>query len=380
MSEKKNDNNEYWQNQAWEQPKPPSQEEQAQSWQAPQPKEAPTTSSAPVGQAPMPVNSFQQVPPPPPQKKGKGWIVALVAVILIFLLLAIGVVSCSSAFSSSATSSLFGTAMDDSMDVITEDSVGVITIDGTIQYDGTTSSPEGLKKQLDRAEENPRIKAVVLRVNSGGGTATAGEEMSVYLRDFSKPVVVSSASINASAAYMISSQSDYIYTARTTAIGSIGTALQITDLSGLYEKLGINIENITSSDSKDSGYGTRSLNEEERAYYQDMVNQINEAFLEIVAEGRAMDIKQVRELATGMTFTGTDAVKNGLADEIGTLDDACEKAAELAGISSYQTVALQSRSSSDIWELLDILGYSAGSEESLESAIRKLEEHGSLAQ
>ena len=95
--------------------------------------------------------------------------------------------------------------------------------DGTIQYDGTTCSPEGLKAQLDRAEQNPHIKAGGLRVNSGGGTATAGEEMAEYLREFSKPVGVSSASINASAAYEISSQADYIFTAKTTSIGAIGT-------------------------------------------------------------------------------------------------------------------------------------------------------------
>ena len=63
--------------------------------------------------------------------------------------------------------------------------MGIIDISGTIQYDGTTSSPEGLKSQLDAAEQNPHIKAVVLRVNSGGGVATAGEEMSTYIRDFS---------------------------------------------------------------------------------------------------------------------------------------------------------------------------------------------------
>ena len=80
-----------------------------------------------------------------------------------------------------------------------------------------------------------------------------------------KPVVVSSASVNASAAYEISSQADYIYTAKTTAIGAIGTVMQVTDLSGLMEKLGISVDNVTSADSKDSSYGTRPLTEEERA-------------------------------------------------------------------------------------------------------------------
>lgn len=88
---------------------------------------------------------------------------------------------------------------------------------------GTTNSPDGLKQQLDVAADDSRIIAVVLRVNSGGGVATAGEEMSTYVKEFredtGKPVVVSSASTNASAAYEISSQADYIFTAHTTAIG-----------------------------------------------------------------------------------------------------------------------------------------------------------------
>ena len=266
------------------------------------------------------------------QKKSRGWIVALVAVVLLFAFLFTALASCTSVMATAGSQS--------AVDSLSEDAVGVITIDGTIDYDGSTASPEGLKAQLDRAENNPHIKAVVLRVNSGGGTATAGEEMACYVNDFSKPVVVSSASVNASAAYEISSQADYIFTAKTTAIGAIGTAMQVTDLSGLLDKLGISVENITSAESKDSSYGTRPLTEEERAYYQAMVDTVNETFMEAVASGRSLPIDRVRELATGLTYTGIDAVQNGLADEIGTREDAIAKAAELAGMRTYTVVSL----------------------------------------
>lgn len=289
-------------------------------------------------------------------KKGKGWIVALVAVILFFGLMFFGMASCNAAMSSVVDP--FGMLEDDlSADYITTNSVGIIEIGGTIQYDGSTSSPEGLKEQLDRAEANPYIQAVVLRVDSGGGTATAGEEMATYVREFSKPVVVSSASMNASAAYEISSQADYIFTAKTTAIGAIGTAMQITDYSGLLDKLGISVDNITSSDSKDSSYGTRSLTDEERAYYQNMVDQINATFIETVAQGRNMSVDEVSALATGLTFTGMEAVDNGLADEIGTLEDAIAKATELAGFSYCDAVYLQPTSSS-LNDLLGLMGSS----------------------
>lgn len=341
-----------WQQQVWQQPQP----QQPQGYPQPQPP--------------------YYAPEPP--KKGKGWIVGLAAILAIFLLLVIGMISCTSAFSSSmgSFSSFSGSSVSDA-DYLTEDAVGVISIDGTIQYDGTTSSPEGLKAQLDKAENNPHVKAIVLRVNSGGGVATAGEEMTAYLKEFSKPVVVSSASLNASAAYMISSQADYIYTAKTTSIGSIGTAMSITDLSGLYEKLGIRIDDITSSDSKDSSYGNRPLTDEERAYYQDIVDQINETFIETVADGRGMSIEDVRALATGLTFTGMTAVDNGLADEIGTLDDAKEKAAELAGISKYTTVTLANNTSLDMMDLLDILGSSSATDD-LVAALKELEQDGAI--
>lgn len=302
------------------------------------------------------------VPPPAPApKKSRGWIVALVAVILFFGLMFFGVASCN-AFMGYATDPLGSLADDGSTVAVTTDSVGIIEIGGTIQYDGTTCSPEGLKSQLDRAEEDPHIVAVVLRVDSGGGVATAGEEMATYVRDFSKPIVVSSASMNASAAYEISSQADYIYTAKTTAVGAIGTALQVTDTSELLDKLGINVENITSADSKDSSYGTRALTDEERAYYQNMVDQINDTFIATVAEGRNMTEDEVRVLATGLTFTGMDAVENGLADEIGTLEDAVAKAASLANRSTSDAVYLQP-ASSDLSSLLDLMSSSSSSSE-----------------
>ena len=323
------DNN--WQQQVWQQPAAPQQ---------------PVAPAAPYGYA---------VQPP---KKNRGWIVALVAVVLVFALLALGMWSCTSVMSSSFGSFGTGSTVDD-VDYLTGDAVGVIDIDGTIQYDNTTSSPEGLKAQLDRAEKNSHIKAVVLRVNSGGGTATAGEEMADYVRGFSertgKPVVVSSASVNASAAYEISSQ------------------------SGLMEKLGISVDNVTSADSKDSSYGTRPLTEEERAYYQDQVDQINETFIQTVAEGRDMSVEDVRALATGLTFTGMTAVENGLADEIGTKDDAVAKAAELANIAHYTTVTLKNPTSS-LSSLLDLMSKSNVSTDDIARALKELDTDGSIAQ
>ncbi len=289
-----------------------------------------------------------------PAKKSKlPWIAAMVCVFMLVLGFTLSALSCSHAFTSSFASG-------DSSEATQTfgDTVAVIDIAGTIQYDGTACSPEGLRSLLIEAENNPDIKAVVLRVNSGGGVATAGEEMADLIKNFSKPVVVSSAGLNASAAYEISSQADYIFVNRTTEIGAIGTVLQITDMSGLYDMLGIRFDNIASAESKDSSYGTRPLTDEEREYYQELVNDINEAFLENVAAGRSMEMGAVRELATGMLFSGEQAVDNGLADEVGNYDNALDYAASLGGITGmYDVVPLTSTFSMD--SLLDLLGSSA---------------------
>ena len=365
---------------------------------ASQPEHPPASAAAPAQSAQTGQAAAQTVPPAPagwrsvppaggyapyaaapvaapPQKKSRAWIVALVAVVLVFVLIAMGMHSCTSLFASSMGSS---SSASDAVDALTQDAVAVITIDGTIQYDGTASSPEGLKALLDEAESSPHIKAVMLRVDSGGGVATAGEEMAEYLREFSKPVVVSSASTNASAAYEISSQADYIFTAKSTSIGAIGAAIQITDTSELMDMLGINIQDITSAGSKDSTYGTRPLTDEERAYYQDMVDQINEVFIQNVAEGRGMDVEAVRALATGLTFTGMDAVENGLADEIGTKEDAIDKAAELAGMSSYAVVDLM-QESDDLSMMLDLLSENDVSSDVVAEVLKELDDDGILA-
>ena len=227
-----------------------------------------------------------------PQPKKRGWIVALVAVVLLFIVTIFGMMSCTNVLSGFSS---LGSSLDDASSLVTTGpSVGVIEISGTIQYDGSVCCPEGLKGKLDEAAEDPNIKAIVCacglrrrRRDSGGGDDAVREGLlearcrleRVHERERCVRDIFSSG----------------LHLHRQdSAIGAIGTAMQITDLSGLYEKLGINIEDITSAEGKDSSYGTRGLTDEERAHYQHMVDQINETFLQSVAEGRGMDIEEVR--------------------------------------------------------------------------------------
>lgn len=328
-----------------------------------------------AGAAYAPAGSYYpQQPPQDPRTPKKRWPIVLAVVLALLALLGIGIASCTASVASMAS---FGT----SSTSFEPNTVAVINMGGTIQYDGTENSPEGLKSLLDEAEENDNVKAVVLRVNSGGGVAAAGEEMSIYLQKFEKPVVVSSAAINASAAYMISAQSDYIYVLNSTDIGSIGTIMQHYDLSELLAKLGVNIENIKSADSKDSSYYNRPLTDEERAEYQHQVDVINNNFIRLVAEGRDMSEDQVRALADGSTKVGQESVDAGLADGIGTFDDACKKAAELADLGDDYEVGYLSLYENDLSTLMGIFGSTddASAARLLAQTIERIEESNAVA-
>lgn len=322
----------------------------------------------------MPYENRPQTPtpvpptiPPAPARDPKrrvpvGWICAIVVAALLAVF-AFQANSCARALSVDE-----GTAHE-------PNSIAVIDLSGSIAYDGSACSPEGIKQLLDEAEADDNIKGVVLRVNSGGGTATAGEEMAAYVDEFSKPITVSSAALNASAAYEISSQADYIYVAHTTDIGSIGTVMLTIDYSGLLDLLGIKIDNIASAESKDSTYGSRPLTDEERAYYQDQIDQVNRVFVQNVANGRGMTVDEVNALATGLTFTGDDAVANGLADEVGSREDAVKKAADLAGVGDNYvttTLSLPDDSLADMLGITSSAHSSDGSASDLAAAIKEL--------
>ncbi len=335
-------------------------------------------SSAPNSSAPSSVTSNQNAQPFPQQTvltvnapKNRARTVALIAATILCVILCISAISCTATIGG-ITQSLGLVSSSETLDL--EPKVAVISLGGSIQYDDTSCSPSGLKSLLDQAQSRDDIKAVVLRVNSGGGTATAGEEMAKYVSDFEKPIVVSCAATCASAAYEIASQSDYIFAAKTSAVGSIGVAMQVTNLSGLYEKLGIDIDNITSTESKDSTYGNRALTESERQWYQDMVDSINADFIATVASGRNMTEDEVSKLANGLTYTGEDASKNGLVDEVGYLDDAVSKASELGGYdTALESVPLSLSTTPDITSILDLLG-----EEESDEGTSKAQESGGV--
>ena len=197
-------------------------------------------------------------------------------------------------------------------------------------------------KDLEKLANNEKVKAVVLRVNSPGGSAAASEQIwhAIQQLKLKKPIVVSMGGVAASGGYMISCGANYIFAEPSTITGSIGIFGLIPNFSGLVtDKLGITWDGVTTN--KYSDYETNLIfgdeNSEEMRYLQGYTDRGYENFLSIVGQGRNMTKEQVNEIAQGRVWLATDALGINLVDQLGSLDDAVKKAAELAKISEWHT-------------------------------------------
>jgi protease-4 len=193
-----------------------------------------------------------------------------------------------------------------------------------------------VRNYLSRAEADGFVKAVVLRIESPGGSAAASQEIAAEVLRFKektgKPVVVSMGDVAASGGYYISVYADRIVANPATLTGSIGVISELIYIEGLLEKLGLEMEIIKAGEHKDMGI--RPLTDEERQIMQAITNDLYEQFVGAVAEGRNLPPETVRNLATGQLYTGGQALELGLVDELGGLDRAIEVAGELAGVTA----------------------------------------------
>lgn len=210
--------------------------------------------------------------------------------------------------------------------------VVIIPLQGAIEESSTafTSSitPGQVSRQLERAEREENIRAVVLRVNSPGGSVAASQQIAEKITEFEKPVVVSMADTAASGGYYISAPADGIVAHPGTMTGSIGVITMMVNPEGLYDMLGLEVETIKSGEHKDMFH--RSLSEEEREIMQEISDEAYRQFLEEIAAGRDMELEKVRELATGELILGSQAKELGLVDQLGGKDTAVDFAAEIA--------------------------------------------------
>ena len=216
-----------------------------------------------------------------------------------------------------------------------KENVAILFADGEIAdgsgYQGVTS--DRFVKEIDKLRKDNTVKAVVLRVNSPGGSVVASEKIrtALGLLKAEKPVVASYGNYAASGGYWISAGAQKIYSDATCLTGSIGVFSLIPEFSGTTKKLGVNVVTVGSNKHSDMFSLMRPFDAEETAYLQSYVEDIYGQFVGLVAEGRSLEPVKVDEMAQGRVWVGSDALGLGLVDEIGGLREAVAYAASLAG-------------------------------------------------
>ena len=214
--------------------------------------------------------------------------------------------------------------------------VALITVDGVI-----LDSKEVIE-QLEKHRTNPSVKAIVLRINSPGGGVSPSQEIYEELMKTRqvghKPVVASMGSLAASGGYYIASAADIIVANPGSITGSIGVLVQVPNISGLLQKIGVRSVVVKSGEHKDLASPTREMTEAERQILQRLIDDVHDQFIDVVAKTRKLDRKKVEALADGRIFSGREAKSLGLVDELGNLQDAIDRAAGLAGIPGKPTV------------------------------------------
>lgn len=222
-----------------------------------------------------------------------------------------------------------------------DDKIVIIPVEGFITFTDSRSiwkresMGQRVVERLRAAEEDPAVKAVILKIDSPGGSITGSDIIYHRVKELQatgKKVVASLGDLAASGGYYVASPADSIVAHPTTVTGSIGVIIQSLNLEGLMGKIGVKDVTIKRGEEKDILSPFRDLTPEERAMLQGVVDEMYDRFLEVVAEGRGFSPEELKAVAGGRIFTGTQALANGLVDEIGYQDTAIDKAFELAGL------------------------------------------------
>lgn len=225
-----------------------------------------------------------------------------------------------------------------------KDVVAMIYAEGDIVEEGTGGIVAGkLIKDIDKVAEDDDVKAVVLRVNSPGGSAAASEHIwyaLAKLKDTGKPLVVSMGDYAASGGYYISCNADYIFAQPTTLTGSIGIFGLVPNVAKVIDKVGIDFDGVATNEHSGvlQTMTIAGLDKDEARQVQLYVNRGYELFTKRCADGRNTTQEEIKKIAEGRVWTGTQALQLGLVDSLGNINDAIEKAAQLAFLDEYKVV------------------------------------------
>src|SRR5690625_2709332 len=280
----------------------------------------------------------------------KRWIALLIVIVL-----AVG--SLGVRFITTFTSNVLSEQFDITDNVLEEEilidgdageKVAVLSLIGTIE--NVAASPFGAEgydhslflHMIDTAAEDPTVNAIVLEVDSPGGTVPETAEIHRKIvelqQDYDKPIYVSMGSMAASGGYYVSAPADKIFAESSTLTGSIGVIMESINVAGLAEKYGIEFNTIKSGKHKDIMSPSREMTEEEHEIMQSMIDEMYDEFVDIIVDGRDLSESHVREIGDGRIYTGKQAIEVGLVDEIGSRDDTIFQMIDDYGLQDPQVV------------------------------------------
>lgn len=225
-----------------------------------------------------------------------------------------------------------------------------------IDITGIISKSDATIKLIHAYRDDPSVKAIVMRIDSPGGSVAPVQEIYTELEKIEKPIVASMAGSAASGGYYIACAADTIFANPGTLTGSIGVIMQFTRMKGLYDKVGLEHQVIKSGQFKDTGSPFRTLTEAEQAVLQATVDDVYNQFVDTIAEARSnlLTRAEVVELADGRIFSGRQALDSKLVDQLGNLPDAIKIAGELGGIEGKPKVLRKEKKTSLFEQLLGI--------------------------
>ena len=225
-----------------------------------------------------------------------------------------------------------------------------------IDIAGIVSKSDATIKLIHTYRDDPSVKAIVLRIDSPGGSVAPVQEIFTELEKIEKPIVASMGGSAASGGYYIACAADTIVANPGTLTGSIGVIMQFTRMKGLYDKVGLEHQVVKSGQFKDTGSPFRELAEQERAVLQATVDDVYNQFVDTISKSRErlLTRAEVVELADGRIFSGKQALESKLIDQLGNLPDAIKIAGKLAGIDGKPRVLRPERRTSLFEQLLGI--------------------------
>ena len=228
------------------------------------------------------------------------------------------------------------------------DHVGVVTVEGVLR------DSQDIVRQVEEFSRDEGVKAVVVRIDSPGGGVTPSQEIYDSLVELKtkKRIVVSMGSVAASGGYLIACAADKIVANPGTITGSISAIMHFANAEELLKKIGLKSSTVKSGKFKDIGSPTRPMTREEKALIQALVDDTYDQLLDVIARDRKIPKEALRKIADGRIFTGRQARKLGLVDDLGGMDYAVRLAGKISGIKGKPEVAYPTKKKSTLWELI----------------------------